>query len=46
MTPKVTGVDHVHVFVPDRLAAEAWYHGSLGWCAPLLSNHGPPAADR
>jgi catechol 2,3-dioxygenase-like lactoylglutathione lyase family enzyme len=30
MAPKLTGVDHVHVFVSDRLAAEAWYHRVLG----------------
>jgi catechol 2,3-dioxygenase-like lactoylglutathione lyase family enzyme len=30
MAPKLTGVDHVHVFVSDRLAAEDWYRRVLG----------------
>jgi catechol 2,3-dioxygenase-like lactoylglutathione lyase family enzyme len=30
MTPKLTGIDHIHVFVSDRLAAEEWYRRVLG----------------
>lgn len=25
MTPTLTGIDHIHVYVSDREAAEAWY---------------------
>ena len=28
--PEIDGVDHVHVFVADRSAAEAWYADVLG----------------
>lgn len=31
MTPPVEGFDHVHVFVSDRAAAEAWYARVLGF---------------
>jgi catechol 2,3-dioxygenase-like lactoylglutathione lyase family enzyme len=30
MTPALQGVDHVHVFVADRAAAERWYARVLG----------------
>jgi catechol 2,3-dioxygenase-like lactoylglutathione lyase family enzyme len=30
MAPKLTGIDHIHVFVSDRLAAEDWYRRVLG----------------
>ena len=30
MTPKLTGIDHIHVFVSDRVAAEEWYRRVLG----------------
>ncbi len=30
MAPVLLGVDHVHVFVRDRAAAEAWYARVLG----------------
>lgn len=29
-TPPLSGVDHLHVFVADRAAAERWYAGALG----------------
>ena len=39
MTPKLTGIDHVHVFVSDRLAAEDWYRRVLGLVrAPALES--------
>ena len=28
--PRLTGIDHVHVFVSDRAAAERWYADVLG----------------
>ena len=31
MAPALSGIDHVHVFVSDRVAAEAWYHRILGF---------------
>lgn len=31
MKPKLTGIDHVHLYVADRAAAEAWYHDVLGF---------------
>ena len=30
LTPKLTGIDHIHVFVSDRVAAEEWYRRVLG----------------
>jgi catechol 2,3-dioxygenase-like lactoylglutathione lyase family enzyme len=30
MAPKLTGIDHIHVFVSDRVAAEEWYRRVLG----------------
>jgi catechol-2,3-dioxygenase len=30
MTPTLLGFDHVHVFVQDRAAAEAWYGRVMG----------------
>ena len=30
MAPTLTAIDHVHVFVSDRAAAEAWYARLLG----------------
>ena len=31
MTPKLKGIDHVHLHFADRRAAEAWYHDVLGF---------------
>lgn len=31
MTPKLTGIDHVHVYVKDRARAEDWYKDVLGF---------------
>ena len=31
MTPGLTGIDHVHVYVSDRAAAERWYEQVLGF---------------
>lgn len=31
MTLKLQGVDHIHVFVPDRPRAEKWYEEVLGF---------------
>jgi len=31
MTPNLTAVDHIHVYVKNRPAAEAWYHRVLGF---------------
>jgi catechol 2,3-dioxygenase-like lactoylglutathione lyase family enzyme len=31
MPPRIEAVDHVHVFVADRAAAEAWYQRVLGF---------------
>jgi len=31
MTPKLNGFDHIHVYVSDRAAAEAWYGDVLGF---------------
>ena len=31
MTPKLTGIDHVHVFVSDRSTAEDWYYRTFGF---------------
>ena len=30
MTPELQRIDHVHVFVSDRVAAEAWYARVMG----------------
>jgi catechol-2,3-dioxygenase len=30
MTPSLRQIDHIHVFVSDRKAAEAWYENVLG----------------
>ncbi len=38
MPPVLDRFDHIHVHVPDRLAAEAWYRDVLG-----LSRVAPPA---
>jgi catechol 2,3-dioxygenase-like lactoylglutathione lyase family enzyme len=39
MAPKLTGIDHIHVFVSDRLAAEDWYRRVLGLVrAPALES--------
>jgi len=31
MTPKFSGIDHVHIYVSDRKTAEAWYRDVLGF---------------
>jgi catechol-2,3-dioxygenase len=31
MAPTLTNIDHVHIFVADRAAAEAWYASVLGF---------------
>jgi len=31
MTPKLAGIDHVHVYVPNRDEAERWYRTVLGF---------------
>ncbi|MDX1517048.1 MAG: VOC family protein [Woeseiaceae bacterium] len=31
MTPTLNGIDHVHINVSDRTAAEAWYQSVLGF---------------
>lgn len=31
MIPRLQGVDHIHVFVPDRTQAEKWYREVLGF---------------
>lgn len=31
MIPRLQGVDHIHVFVPDRPQAETWYREVLGF---------------
>lgn len=31
MPPELSGIDHIHVHVPDRAAAEAWYARVLGF---------------
>jgi catechol-2,3-dioxygenase len=31
MNPQLTGIDHVHVFVPDRDAAANWFQEVLGF---------------
>ena len=31
MTPKISGIDHVHVYVTDWDAAESWYQEKLGF---------------
>jgi catechol-2,3-dioxygenase len=37
-TPSFTGIDHIHVHVADRAAAEAWYASVLGLTrAPQLA---------
>jgi catechol-2,3-dioxygenase len=30
MAPALLGIDHIHVFVQDRVAAEAWYSTIMG----------------
>lgn len=30
MTPDIHGIDHIHVYVRDHAAAEAWYRQALG----------------
>lgn len=29
--PRLDGIDHIHVYVTDRVAAEAWYRDVLGF---------------
>lgn len=29
--PKFTGIDHIHIYVPDRAAAAKWYQQVLGF---------------
>lgn len=36
MPPKLTGIDHVHVYVPDRDEAAKWYEDVLGFTAVEL----------
>ena len=31
MIPTLTGIDHVHIYVKDRQAAEAWYAEVMGF---------------
>lgn len=31
MMPKIDRIDHIHVFVSDRVAAEHWYERVLGF---------------
>ena len=31
MTPRIQGIDHIHVYVPDRPQAEEWYREVLGF---------------
>ena len=31
MMPKLDGIDHIHLYVADRAAAEAWYQSVLGF---------------
>ena len=31
MIPTLTGIDHVHVYVTDRQAAEDWYRDVMGF---------------
>ena len=31
MIPRLTGIDHVHVYVSDRAVAEAWYRELMGF---------------
>ena len=31
MAPELAGIDHIHVFVADRAAAERWYQRVLGF---------------
>ncbi len=31
MTARLTGIDHIHVYVPDRAAAAAWFAQVLGF---------------
>ncbi len=31
MTPKFTGIDHVHIFVGNRDEAQKWYRVVLGF---------------
>lgn len=31
MTPTLVGIDHIHVYVQDRAAAEVWYSQVLGF---------------
>lgn len=31
MPPELQSIDHIHVFVADRTAAEAWYARVFGW---------------
>lgn len=39
MAPKLTGIDHIHVFVSDRVTAEDWYRRVLGLVrAPALES--------
>ena len=39
MTPALQGIDHLHVFVTDRAAAERWYAEVLGFArVPALAS--------
>jgi Glyoxalase/Bleomycin resistance protein/Dioxygenase superfamily len=39
MAPTLTGIDHIHIFVSDRVAAEDWYRRVLGLVrAPALES--------
>ncbi len=31
MTPKLNGIDHVHIYVPNWAGAESWYQEILGF---------------
>ncbi|WP_176491141.1 MULTISPECIES: VOC family protein [Microbulbifer] len=31
MPPKLSGIDHVHIYVSDRPAAHHWYQEVLGF---------------
>lgn len=31
MIPRLTGIDHIHVYVPDREEAAKWFHDVMGF---------------
>lgn len=39
MTPPLRTIDHIHVFVADRVAAEAWYARVLGLTRVRMFEH-------